>query len=102
MGRLVKVQGDLQPGVSYLILAPGVQLLPYSLLAAKEFMAACASFKSLQLQLQLGRSAVVDHIGKKLNDHLLFCSAYCQGCLCAQSSKCVDNHCSCRHMAGST
>ncbi len=79
MGRLVKVHGDLQPAASYLILAPGVQLLPYSLLAAKEFMAACASFKSLQLQLQLGRSAVVDHIGKKLNDRLLFCSAYCRG-----------------------
>lgn len=63
MGRLVKVHGDLQPAASYLILAPGVQLLPNSLLAAEKFMAACASLKSLQLQLQLGRSAVVDHIG---------------------------------------
>ena len=83
MGRLVKVHSDLPPAVSYLILAPGVRLLPSSLLAVQEFMAACASFKSLQLQLQLGRSAVVDHIGQKLNDRLLFCSAYCQGCLSA-------------------
>lgn len=65
MGPLVKVHGDVQPAASYLILAPGVKLLPDSLLAAEKFMAACASFKSLQLQLQLGRSAVVDHIGEK-------------------------------------
>ncbi len=65
MGPLIKVLGDLQPAASYLILAPRVQLLPDLLLAAKEFMTECASFKTLQLQLQLGRSAVVDHIGKK-------------------------------------
>ena len=65
MGRLIKVFGDLQPAANYLILAPRVQLLPELLLAAKEFMTECASFKSLQLQLQLGRSAVVDHFGKK-------------------------------------
>lgn len=65
LGRLIKVHGDLRPGASYLILAPRVQLLPDRLLAAKEFMTECASFKTLQLQLQLGRSAVVDHTGKK-------------------------------------
>ena len=65
MGPLIKVLGDLQPAASYLILAPRVQLLPDLLLAAKEFMTECASFKTLQLPLQLGRSAVVDHTGKK-------------------------------------
>ncbi len=65
MGHVIKVVGDLQPAASYLILAPRVQLLPDLLPAAKEFMTECASFKSLQLQLQLGRSAVVDRTGKK-------------------------------------
>lgn len=65
MGRLLKVHGDLQPAASYLILAPRVQLLPDSLLAAKEFMTVCASLKTLQVHLQLGRSAVIDQTGKK-------------------------------------
>lgn len=65
IGRLIKVHGDLKPAASYLILAPRVQLLPNLLLTAKEFMKECTSFKSLQLQLQIGRSAVVDHTGMK-------------------------------------
>ncbi|KAL0030041.1 hypothetical protein WJX79_002495 [Trebouxia sp. C0005] len=66
MGPLIKVSGDLKPAGSYLILAPRVSLLPDMLQAAKEFMTACASFKSLHVQLQLGRSAVVDQIGVQL------------------------------------
>lgn len=76
-GRLLKVQGDLKPAANYLILAPRVQLQPNLLLAAKEFMKGCASFTSLKLQLQIGRSFLVDHSGKRCND---LCSAYCQDC----------------------
>ncbi len=65
IGRVIKVLGDLQPAASYIIFAPRVQLLREMLPAAKEFMTECASFKSLRLQLQMGRSAVVDHTGKK-------------------------------------
>ena len=64
MVRIVKVAGDLQ-SASYMILAPRVQLLPGVLLAAKQFMTDCASLKTLQLQLQIGRSAVVDRTGRK-------------------------------------
>lgn len=64
LGRVIKVQGDLQPAASYLILAPGVKLLPEVLVAAKKFMTTCTSFKTLKVQLQLGRSAVMDDTGK--------------------------------------
>ena len=87
MGCLIKVLGDLPPVGSYLILAPRVKLLPEVLPAAKEFMTSCASFKSLQLQLQLGRSAVMDQTGQERNDRLLSSDALCQGC--AANSVCI-------------
>ncbi len=65
IGRVVKVVGDLQPAANYIICAPRVHLLRDQFSAGKEFMTECASFKSLRLQLQMGRSAVVDHTGKK-------------------------------------
>ena len=79
MGRILKVDGDLQ-SASYMILAPRVQLLPGVLLAAKQFMTECASVKTLQLQLQIGRSAVVDYSGRKRSLQLHSCCAKCQGC----------------------
>ena len=87
MGCLIKVLGELPPAASYLILAPRVKLSPEVLPAAKEFMTVCASFKSLQLQLQLGRSAVMDQNGQELNDRLTSCLALCQGC--AANSVCI-------------
>ncbi|DBB18356.1 TPA: hypothetical protein ACH3X3_000010 [Trebouxia sp. C0006] len=63
IGRLIRVHGDLQPEGSYLILAPRVQLLPDMLVAAKNLLISCASFTTLQVQLQIGRSAVLDHLG---------------------------------------
>lgn len=74
LGRVIKVHGDLQPPASYLIMAPGVQLFPDVLEAAREFVTACTSFKSLEVQLQIGRSAVVNNTGKKLHKLLLSCS----------------------------
>lgn len=65
MGPLFKVHGDVQPATSYVILAPRVQLVRESLLAAQQFMTQCASFKSLQLQLQVGRTAVINPTSKK-------------------------------------
>lgn len=88
MGCLIKVHGDLPPAASYLILAPRVKLLPEVLLAAKDFMTECASFKSLQLQLQLGRSAVVDQTGVSLLASSPFFNAqwrqHCNGSECVQ------------------
>ncbi len=73
IGRLIRVHGDLQPEGSYLILAPRVQLLPDMLVAAKNLLISCASFTTLQVQLQIGRSAVLDHLGK-LHGLVLSCS----------------------------
>lgn len=80
MGRLIEVTGDLKPAASYLILAPRVRLLPDQLQIAKQFMTECASFKSFRVQLQLGRSAVVDHAGENWNGQLLSYCANCRGC----------------------
>ena len=64
LGRLIRVHGDLQPAASYLIFAPGVKLMPNVLVAAQDFMKVCSSFHTLQVHLQLGRSAVIDSTGR--------------------------------------
>lgn len=86
MGPLIKVHGDLQPAASYLILsyliilylilfdlAPGVKLHRDMVPAPEDFVTACASFKTLQVELQMGRSAVVDNGGEELDAYLLQC-----------------------------
>jgi hypothetical protein len=75
-GRVLKVHGDLQPTASYLILAPRVQLFPDVLSAAKEFMTACPSLQTLQVQLQIGRTFVLDKTGHELHKLALSCSAH--------------------------
>ena len=93
IGRLIRVHGDLQPEGSYLILAPRVQLLPNMLVAARNLLIACASFTTLQVQLQIGRSAVFDHLGK-LHGLVLFCSAVKKVLLvCSPESSLTDEHC---------
>ena len=73
MGPLIKVHGDLQPAASYVILAPRVKLHRDMVLAAEEFVTACSSFKTLQVELQMGRSAVVDNSGEEMDAYLLQC-----------------------------
>ncbi len=65
VGRVLKITGDLQSAANYIMCAPRVQLLRDQFPAGKEFMTECASFKTLRIQLQMGRTAVVDHTGKK-------------------------------------
>ena len=93
IGRLIRVHGDLQPEGSYLILAPRVQLLPNMLVAAKNLLIACASFTTLQVQLQIGRSAVFDHLGK-LHGLVLSCSAVKIVLpVCSPESSLTNKHC---------
>ena len=98
MVRILKVVGDLQ-SASYMILAPRVQLLPGVLLAAKQFMTECASLKTLQLQLQIGCSAVVDYSGRKRSLQLQSCCAKCQGCAAGFGvAGPLQSYCFCRHV----
>ena len=64
LGHVIKVHGDLEPSGSYMILGSRVKLHQDLLPAAQEFMTKCATDKSAHLQLQLGRTVVVDHTGK--------------------------------------
>ena len=80
LGHVIKVYGDLIPSGSYMILAPRVKLRDL-LPAAQEFMTKCAMDKSAHLQLQLGRTVVVDHTGEIQGP------AYCPGC--AASLLCI-------------
>ena len=59
---LLRVHGDLHPAADVLIIAPLVQLLPNIIVAAEDFMSACTHLDTMQVQLQLGRSAVFDQV----------------------------------------
>jgi hypothetical protein len=60
---LITVYGDLPPTVRSIFLVPQVPLLSNLLVAAKDFMQGCAQLDILLVQLQIGRSAVLDANG---------------------------------------
>ena len=70
-GPLIRVLCNLQPAADFLTSAPSVQLLPNILVAAEEFMLACLHLDTLQVQLQLGRSALLEQSAEIMSKKIL-------------------------------
>lgn len=60
---VISVYGDLPPTIRSIFLDPQVPLVSNLLVAAKQFMHSCAQLDTLLVQLQIGRSAVLDANG---------------------------------------
>ena len=62
-GPLVQVSGDVLPNSAFLILVPRTKVVPHIFVAASDFMHDCQKLWALNVQMQLGRYAVLDSTG---------------------------------------